>query len=121
MGVCKVLLKQITVMMIALAIRMVKYRRRKMTKSSTWSSSRLENPTRMNCGAGSVIWASHSGHIWSPCSLVRTELMARLSQVQQGKPENNPQASSIVRFPIDAVGCYKHQLEDGCWYFSKTF
>jgi len=49
MGVCKVLLKQITVMMIALAIRMVKYRRRKMTKSSTWSSSRLENPTRMNC------------------------------------------------------------------------
>ena len=32
MGVCKVLLKQITVMMIALAIRMVKYRRRKMTE-----------------------------------------------------------------------------------------
>lgn len=55
MGVCKVLLKQITVIMVALANRMVKYRRRKVTKSSTWSSSRLENPTRMNCVTTAVL------------------------------------------------------------------
>lgn len=47
--------------------------------------------------------------------------MGWLGQVQQGKPGNNPQAASIVGSPTDAVGSYKHQLEDGCWYSRKTF
>lgn len=47
-GVCRVLLQRMTAMVVALASRMVTYRRRKRTDSSSWSAPRLEKPTRVN-------------------------------------------------------------------------
>jgi hypothetical protein len=48
-----------------------------------------------------------------------TELMGWAQSGATREARKQSWASSIAGSPTDAVGRYKHQLEDGCWYFQK--